>query len=170
MSNTYVHVMRPLSTQATAWRTNMDRLSQMSAQLFSLHMIVQVRKQPRRTSLHGGRNAACKGSGQSCRKSECQNVLVCTVDCQDTDIATRTHLYVVTLNCHSLSVENKLEELQNELKRTKWDIIGLSEVWRKNEKQLGLPSGYRFYFKGTENGKPTGVDFKINKDLKTRIT
>jgi len=50
------------------------------------------------------------------------------------------------------------------------DIIGLSEVWRKNEEQLELPSRRTLYFKGTENGKPTGVGFIINKDLKTRIT
>jgi len=70
----------------------------------------------------------------------------------------------------SLAGEDKLEELQNELKRIKWDIIGLLEVWRKNEEQLKLPSGHTFYFKGTENGKSTGVGFIINKDLKSQIT
>jgi len=52
----------------------------------------------------------------------------------------------------------------------KWDIIGLSEVWRKNEEQFELPSGRTFYFKGTGNGKPIGVGFITNKDLKTWIT
>jgi len=50
------------------------------------------------------------------------------------------------------------------------DIVGLSEVWRKNEEQLELSLGHTFYFKGTENGKPTGVGFIINNDLKSRIT
>jgi len=66
-------------------------------------------------------------------KSERQNARVWTVDCQDTYTANRTDLYVATLNCQSLAGEDKLEELQNELNRIKWDIIGLSEVWRKNE-------------------------------------
>ena len=35
---------------------------------------------------------------------------------------------------------------------------------------MELPSGHTFYFKGTENGKPTGVGFIINKDLKSWIT
>jgi len=116
--------------------------------------------------LPGGRNAAGNGSDQSCRKSEGQNTRVWIVDCQDTDTATQTDLYVATFNCQSLTGEDKLEELENELKRIKWDIIGLSEMWRKTEEQLELPSGHTFYFKGTENGKPTGVArvvIKINK-------
>jgi len=113
-----------------------------------------------------GRNAADNGSDQSCRKSEGQNARVWTVDCQDIDTAIRMDLYVATLNYQSLAGEDELEELQNELKRIKWGIIGLSEVWRKNEEQLELPSGHTFYFKGTENGKLTGVGSIINKDLK----
>ena len=118
----------------------------------------------------GGRNAAGNGSGQSCRKSEDQNARVWTVDCEENDIATQTDLYVATLNYRSLAGEDKLVELENELTRIKCNIIGLSEVWIKKEEQLELPSGHTFYFKGTENGKPTGVGFLINKDLKTRIT
>jgi len=106
-----------------------------------------------------GRNAAGNGSGQSCRKSEGQNARVWTVDCQDTDKATRTYLYVATLNYQSLTGEDKSEELQNELTRIKWNIIGLSEVWRKNEEKLELPAAHTFSFKGTENGKPRGVGF-----------
>jgi len=75
--------------------------------------------------LPGGRNAAGNGIGQSCRKSEGQNARVWTADCQDTDTATRTDLYVATLNLQSLTGEDKLEEMENELTRIKWDIIEL---------------------------------------------
>jgi len=61
--------------------------------------------------LPGGRNVAGNGSVQSCRKP------VWIVDCQDTDTVTRTDQYVATLNCQSLAGEDKLEELQNKLKR-----------------------------------------------------
>ncbi|XP_067127708.1 craniofacial development protein 2-like [Centruroides vittatus] len=72
-------------------------------------------------------------------------------------------------NCRSLSSEPRLQELEEELLKIKWDVIGLSEVRRKGEGQIQLKSGHIFYYRGTENGKNSGVCFIINKRWKDNI-
>ena len=78
-------------------------------------------------------------------------------------------LEIATFNCRSLSNEARLQELEEELKFIKWDIIGLSEVRRKDEGMLELKSGHSFYFKGNKTGQNGGVGFLVNKRLKNNI-
>ena len=60
--------------------------------------------------------------------------------------------------------------LFEELGGVKWDIIGLSEVWRTGE-ELGdeLKNGHIFYYKGHKDKKEHGVSFLVNKELAGNI-
>ncbi|XP_064424659.1 craniofacial development protein 2-like, partial [Latimeria chalumnae] len=69
----------------------------------------------------------------------------------------------------TLSSEMKLQELEEELRRIKWDIVGLSELRHKGEEQLELKSGHLFYHRGSKNGRTGGVGFLIHKRLKNNI-
>ncbi|XP_072403145.1 uncharacterized protein [Diabrotica undecimpunctata] len=83
--------------------------------------------------------------------------------------ARSTTLYVATYNCRSLANQAKLIELENEAVNIKWDVIGISEVRRKDKELIELESGNILYHKGTENGRTSGVGFLINKKWKDRI-
>ncbi|XP_072380650.1 uncharacterized protein [Diabrotica undecimpunctata] len=83
--------------------------------------------------------------------------------------ARSTTLYVATYNCRSLANQARLIELENEAVNIKWDVIGISEVRRKDEELIELESGNILYHKGTENGRTSGVGFLINKKWKDRI-
>ncbi|KAF2889017.1 hypothetical protein ILUMI_17156 [Ignelater luminosus] len=51
-------------------------------------------------------------------------------------------LYIATYNVRTLSSEEKLVELINELENIKWDIVSLSEAWRRGEELSKLKSGH----------------------------
>nr|XP_014354026.1 PREDICTED: ribonuclease inhibitor-like [Latimeria chalumnae] len=63
----------------------------------------------------------------------------------------------------------KRQELEEELRRIKWDIIGLSELRHKGEEQLELRSSHLFYHRGSKNGRTGGMGFPIHKRLKNNI-
>ena len=81
----------------------------------------------------------------------------------------RLLLTLATYNGRSLASEAKLQELEEELEKINWDIIGLSEVRRKGEELVELKSGHLFYYRGTETGRTSGVGFLINKTIKDRL-
>lgn len=61
------------------------------------------------------------------------------------------------------SSESKLLELEEELAKIKWDIVGLSKVRQKGESWKTLKSGRALYHVG-EQDKGLGVSgFVINK-------
>ncbi|GFR72991.1 endonuclease-reverse transcriptase [Elysia marginata] len=61
-------------------------------------------------------------------------------------------LSICTYNTRSLSHEDDLERLQEQLINFKWDIVGLSETKRKGEGLLELRNGRWIYEAGkTEN-------------------
>ena len=62
-------------------------------------------------------------------------------------------------------------ELEEELKENnmKWDVIGLGEVRRKEERFTTLQSGHLLYHSEASNGQ-AGVDFLVNKKWKDNIT
>ena len=76
---------------------------------------------------------------------------------------------MATFNCRSLSNESRLAELEQELSKIKWDIIGLSEVRRKDENYFDLRSKNIFYYKGNQKGQNGGVDFLIHQRLRNNI-
>lgn len=61
-------------------------------------------------------------------------------------------LNLATYNGRTLYTDDKLEELEIELSKIKWDIIGLGEVRRKEEEKIELKNGNIFYYKGNAKG------------------
>ena len=64
-----------------------------------------------------------------------------------------------------------MQELEEELNEnnTKWDVIGLGEVRRKEESFTTLQSGHLRYHYEANNGQ-AGVGFLVNKKWKDNIT
>src|SRR5271156_978774 len=86
--------------------------------------------------------------------------------------ATRTKqvpLNIGTYNCRTLLHEDRLLELEEELKKIKWSIVGLSEVRRQGEEITDLESGHLFYHNSGTNGQ-AGVGFLVHRSLKNKIS
>uniref|UniRef100_A0A6P7H265 Uncharacterized protein LOC114343528 n=1 Tax=Diabrotica virgifera virgifera TaxID=50390 RepID=A0A6P7H265_DIAVI len=67
------------------------------------------------------------------------------------------NLNIATYNARSLSTEERFEEMEEELSKVNWDIVGISEVKKKGENLISLPSGHRWYYKGEEESIVRGV-------------
>ena len=61
--------------------------------------------------------------------------------------------------------DEKLKELEHEIDNIKWNIVGLGEVRRKDERKIQLNSGNILFWKGSTNKNDAGVGFLINKIL-----
>ncbi|XP_030765000.1 uncharacterized protein LOC115889187 [Sitophilus oryzae] len=75
----------------------------------------------------------------------------------------RRKLHIATFNVQTLPKDEKLLELEEKLQHIKWDVVGLSEVRRKTEKQIELKSGNLLYHQGNNEYALGGVGFLINK-------
>lgn len=73
-----------------------------------------------------------------------------------------TTLRVSTYNVKTLLSDDRLDQLQIELAKIQWDIVGLAEVRRRGENLMCLPSGHTLYYKGQEQISQAGVGFIIN--------
>jgi len=78
-------------------------------------------------------------------------------------------LMVGTLNCRTLNGEEKVVELEEELKDIKWDIIGLCETKRKGETSTILKSGNLLYNYGPPTTSTKGIGFIVNQKIKESI-
>lgn len=78
-----------------------------------------------------------------------------------------TQLYVATYNVRTLSSEGSLIELEEELERTRWDVVGLAEVRRNGEETMSLRSGNHFFYRGSASC--SGVGFIINRSIVQNI-
>ena len=74
-------------------------------------------------------------------------------------------LYVGIYNVRTLSSDDKLWDLEMELSKMKWTIIGLSEVWLKRKGCIILNNtGHTMYYSGG-NESQCGVGFVVNKSI-----
>ncbi len=71
---------------------------------------------------------------------------------------------ILTFNCRGLASESRKFEWEQEIKKFKWDVIGLCEIRREGEKLIVDEEGNYFYFKGETKGY-RGTGFYINKNL-----
>ena len=80
-------------------------------------------------------------------------------------------LKIATYNVRTLLKDEHLQELEEELKEnnTKWDVIGLGEVRRKEESFTTLQSCHLLYHSEANNGQ-AAVGFLVNKKWKDNIT
>ena len=60
-------------------------------------------------------------------------------------------------------------ELEHELSKVKWDVIGISETRRKGESKIQLKSGNVIYWKEHDDRSELGVGFHINKEILSNI-
>ena len=78
-------------------------------------------------------------------------------------------LYIGTYNVRSLLGEDRLIELEEELKNIKWSIIGLAETRRHGECITKLVSGNVLYTIGQDNKSQAGVGFLVHKDIAKNV-
>ena len=77
---------------------------------------------------------------------------------------------ICTYNARTLSSDEKIHELQEELDKIKWDVVGISEVRRLGENKIQLhKSDHTYYWKGGDT-RNNGVGFIIHKNLARNVT
>nr|XP_037868983.1 craniofacial development protein 2-like [Bombyx mori] len=78
-------------------------------------------------------------------------------------------LALVTYNVRTLRLDEKLIELEEEMNKLRWDVIGLSEIRREGEDTKTLQSGHLFYYREGEQKSQGGVGFIVHKSLINNI-
>ena len=78
-------------------------------------------------------------------------------------------LHIGTYNVRSLLSEDRLIELEEELKSIKWNIIGLAETRRRGEKIQKLESGNVLYTVGSDLKSQAGVGFLVHKEIAKNV-
>ena len=78
-------------------------------------------------------------------------------------------LNIATYNIQSLSSDDRLYELETELNKIKWDIVGLCEVRRPGEELMTLQSGNTLYYREGPRPGVGGIGFIDNKNLKNAV-
>ncbi|XP_062526852.1 craniofacial development protein 2-like [Bombyx mori] len=81
----------------------------------------------------------------------------------------RRPLALVTHNVRTLRLDEKLVELEEEMDKLRWDVIGLSEIRRQGEDTITLQSGHLFFYREGEQKSQGGVGFIIHKSLVNNI-
>lgn len=75
----------------------------------------------------------------------------------------KRRLYIATYNTRTLSSDEKMLELEEELKQIHWDVLGMSEIRKRGEQQSLLKSGNMYYHRCSENSSVGGVGLLIHK-------
>ncbi|XP_048481070.1 uncharacterized protein LOC125489368, partial [Plutella xylostella] len=78
-------------------------------------------------------------------------------------------LQLATYNAWTLREDEKMVELEVELSKIKWDILGLSEVHREGEDTMTLESGHMLYHREGDQLSQGGVGFLVNKTLVNNV-
>ncbi|XP_072377789.1 uncharacterized protein [Diabrotica undecimpunctata] len=79
-------------------------------------------------------------------------------------------LLLATFNIQSMAKDEKVYELEEELSKIEWDIVGLSEVKRRGEQCMHLNSGNRLYYSRKIDETNGGVGFLVKKYLTPYIS
>ena len=69
-----------------------------------------------------------------------------------------------TWNVRTLNMCGKVNELEHELKRYKWDIIGLAEMRWTGFGETNSEDGHKIYYSGEEKQHKYGVGFIVRKE------
>lgn len=85
----------------------------------------------------------------------------------ETSVNNKQNIYISTLNTRTLRTQDSLYELEDALQTIKWDIVGLCEI-RRSEEKIEEHEDYIFYYKNETPGL-YGVGFIIKKYLRNRI-
>lgn len=72
-------------------------------------------------------------------------------------------LRICSYNVRTLLSDERMIQLEEELAKIKWDVVGLGEVRRRGENQVTLRSGNLFHYRGLEEKSEGGVGFIVHK-------
>ncbi|CAG4945202.1 unnamed protein product [Parnassius apollo] len=78
-------------------------------------------------------------------------------------------LDLATFNARTLRTDEKILELEEEIDKLRWSIIGLSEVRREGEDTVILESGNLFYHREGDHLSQGGVGFIVHKSLVNNV-
>ncbi|KAJ0179398.1 hypothetical protein K1T71_005110 [Dendrolimus kikuchii] len=78
-------------------------------------------------------------------------------------------LTLATYNGRTIRLDSHLTEMELELSRINWHILGFSEVRREGEDTVTLESGHLFYFREGDRASQGGVGFLVNKTLVNNV-
>ena len=81
----------------------------------------------------------------------------------------RNNITIGTWNLRSLRTAGKVEELTHEMKRYRWNILGLCEICWKNFRETPTPEGHKLFFSDHKDRHEHGVGFLIHKDTANAI-
>ncbi|KAL0818444.1 hypothetical protein ABMA28_016488 [Loxostege sticticalis] len=81
----------------------------------------------------------------------------------------RRQLALVTYNVRTLRTDEKIVELEDEMSRLRWSIMGLSEVRREGEDTITLKSGNLLYYREGDQLSQGGVGFLVHRSLINNI-
>lgn len=70
---------------------------------------------------------------------------------------------------HTLRLDEKLVELEEEMDKLRWDIVRLSEIRRQGEDTITLQSGHLFFYRVGEQKFQGGVGFTVHKSFMNNI-
>ncbi|XP_072386735.1 uncharacterized protein [Diabrotica undecimpunctata] len=97
---------------------------------------------------------------------------VCLVESKGGKNSLSTHrMHIATFIMRTMRTEDNLEELQEELKAIKLDIVDLCETRLKGEETTLLKSGYTLYQYNSGNNQCIGgVGFLVHKRIENLVT
>lgn len=78
-------------------------------------------------------------------------------------------LTLATYNGRTLRLDSHLAQLEVELGKIRWHVLGLSEVRREGEDTVTLESGHLMYFREGDQQSQGGVGFLVNKSLSDNV-
>ena len=89
---------------------------------------------------------------------------MCTTGVPNKKIRARSNTIICTWNVRTLKNTGKLEELEHELTRYKWNILGLCESRLLKAGEKNTQKGHRLYWSGLEDTHEQGVGFIVHKN------
>ena len=84
-------------------------------------------------------------------------------------LSARNNITIGTWNVRSLRAARKAEEVTHEMKRYRWNFLGLCEVRWRNFGETSTPEGHKLFFSGREDKQEHGLGFLIHKDTVNTI-
>lgn len=72
-------------------------------------------------------------------------------------------MHIATYNVRTLLSDDNVLELKKELEEIRWNIVELSEVRKRDEKQIVLKSSQLFHHKSQDTASENDVRFIIHK-------
>lgn len=81
----------------------------------------------------------------------------------------RSSTVIGTWNVRTLHGCGKVEELENEMERYRWDILGISEVRWTGIGEVTTDKGHKIWFSGDDSRHQHGVGFIIRKEISNSV-